>query len=367
MSGLESHHDFSPSSLPRRELCAGSWMAEKYLQEESSEVALEGSLLHAEIAKNLQTSIDTIHVENNALNYEQAEVVNDCVNFGRELIKPFDKFFVEEKLSCDLFDGTPDLYAIMNNGSRAVLCEWKMGRIGVDDAIDNIQVAAQAYLLHYNYHPQEVAVYINQPRIHKVSDYVFKEFGIIREYIVEIIRRCKEPNAPRVVGNKQCQYCKARGNFERCPESCNQVFEIAKLADTIDSKLAIAKDEQLVELFNACKLVANNIKIKTEERIRAVIKEKGSCGNLTLITTKGNREVNNIPLLFQEIQDVLTQEEFLSMCKIPVGEPQDVFSRKAKEKNLAKTLKEGLTLFDERCNLYIGRGTPTKKLVKKKE
>lgn len=365
MSGLELHHDFSPSSLPRRELCAGSWMAEKDLPEESSEVAIEGSLLHAEIAKGLQTNAEVV-IDNPALNAEQVEIVTDCVNFGRELIKPFHKFYVEQKLRCDLLDGTPDLYAIMNNGSRAVLCEWKMGRIGVDDAIDNIQVASQAYLLHYNYHSQEVAVFIKQPRIHKVSDYTFTEFLSIREYIAEIIQRCKEPNAPRIVGNKQCQYCKARGNFERCPESCNQVFEIAKLADTIESKLAIAKPEQLVELLDACKLVAN-IKAKTEERICSIIKEQGYCGNMTLITTKGNREINNIPLLFQEIQDVMTQEEFLNMCKLPVGELEDTFSRKAKEKSLAKTLKEGLTLFEKRCKLYIGRGTPTEKLVKKKE
>jgi hypothetical protein len=143
-------------------------------------------------------------------------------------------------------------------------------------------------------------------------------------------------------------------------------MELATHEIDIDDKLAVATPEKLVELYNACKLVAV-IEKKTNARIKEIIQQNGSCGDLTLVQTQGNREVKDIALLYQELKDVIPQDEFLGMCKLPVGAVEDMFSRKAKDVGVVKTLIDGKKMFSDRAGEFIGRGNPIEKIVRKKE
>jgi len=357
---MEKHHDFSPSSLPRRELCPGSYNAEKGLPEESGEYAIEGQLLHKAVAD----SLNFLTVES-GLSAEQLDIVADCAEFGQDLTGHYECRHIEHFMECELFSGTVDVAAWMKDKSSGVIIDWKMGRGDVEDAIDNIQLAGYAYLMYCMYGVKSVTVYIKQPRIYKVTSYTFTDFESIRGYIEGVIFECLRVDAKRIPGVKQCKYCKAAGMPERCPESCQQVATVAALAPSVDNALMLFDAEKLIEIYTASKLVAG-IEKKVTARIKEICRTEGSCGNLALIQTQGNREVKDISGMFQSVKDVIPQSEFLALCKCPIGKLEELFSSKVKERGICKTLKAGIEIFNEHNADFIGRTEPAEKLVERK-
>jgi hypothetical protein len=152
---------------------------------------------------------------------------------------------------------------------------------------------------------------------------------------------------------------------ERCPESCQQVATVAALAPSVDNALMLFDAEKLIEIYTACKLVSG-IEKKVTARIKEICRTEGSCGNLALIQTQGNREVKDIAGMYQGVKDVIPQSEFLALCKCPIGELEKIFSQKVKERGICKTLKAGIEIFNEHNAEFIGRTEPVEKLVERK-
>jgi hypothetical protein len=353
------------------ELCPGSYNAEKGLPESTSEFAEEGKMLHGIVERLICEQLVLNDNSIKDLTSEQLSTVLKCKTFMEEICQANAEketfiFASEMHLESNVTAGTADVVIIYNDDT-AVLVDWKFGRGEVEEAINNIQLATYALLLKC-LHPEltAITVYVYQPRLNSKTSYTYTDLDAIALYVNDIIAKCNVAGATRMVGGKQCLYCKANGLFERCPESCNVAMELATHEIDIDDKLAVATPEKLVELYNACKLVAV-IEKKTNARIKEIIQQTGSCGDLTLVQTQGNREVTDIALLYQELKDVIPQDEFLGMCKLPVGAVEDMFSRKAKDVGVVKTLIDGKKMFSDRAGEFIGRGNPIEKIVRKKE
>lgn len=368
---ITQHHEFSPSRLARLELCPGSYNAERGLPESTSEFAEEGKMLHGVVERLIcgrlvlnDNTVTDLTLEQQTLAIKCKEFVDEISLLNAE--KETMVFAAELHLDNDITAGTADV-VIVYNDNTAVIVDWKFGRGEVEEAINNIQLATYALLLKCKYTElTAITVYVYQPRLNSKTSYTYTDFDGIALYVNDVIAKCKVAGATRMVGGKQCLYCKANGLFERCPESCNVAMELATHEIDIDDKLAVATPEKLVELYNACKLVAV-IEKKTNARIKEIIQQTGSCGDLTLVQTQGNREVKDIALLYQELKDVIPQDEFLGMCKLPVGAVEDMFSRKAKDVGAVKTLIDGKKMFSDRAGEFIGRGNPIEKIVRKKE
>jgi hypothetical protein len=325
------HHIDGPSSLGRREACPYSRTAEQGLSEETSPDAEEGTFLHECVALNKLDGLTT----------EQSSAVQSCIDF-RESIKASSEVIEahsEFKLRAvgsdfeELYTGTADEVVVTETGISII--DWKFGRIKVEYAPDNIQMAGYALPAMQMFGKDSCTVHIHQPRINASSSYTFTNAMALLKYIEAVIARCKQPNAPRISGAKQCKYCKAR---HICPELIKEGNAIVAVQKSI---YEITDPNVLCDLYRKSKIVSSALK-SVDKRVRDfMLENNGECGELIFKIKKGNREVTSIPDAFLIMKEYgISQEEFLGCCSTSVSNLLELFSKKQKANGSSSTLKE---------------------------
>ena len=325
------HHIDGPSSLGRREACPYSRTAEQGLSEETSPDAEEGTFLHECVALNKLDGLTT----------EQSSAVQSCIDF-RESIKASSEVIEahsEFKLRAvgsdfeELYTGTADEVVVTETGISII--DWKFGRIKVEYAPDNIQMAGYALPAMQMFGKDSCTVHIHQPRINASSSYTFTNAMALLKYIEAVIARCKQPNAPRISGAKQCKYCKAR---HICPELIKEGNAIVAVQKSI---YEITDPNVLCDLYRKSKIVSSALK-SVDKRVRDfMLENNGECGELIFKIKKGNREVTSIPDAFSIMKEYgISQDEFLGCCSTSVSNLLELFSKKQKANGSSSTLKE---------------------------
>ena len=275
----------SASNLHRRAACPGSANAEKDLAEQDSEDSREGQLLHRLFfSKTNRTALVTA---------DQLEVVETAERYTRKFITeftelnsiPIDAQKIEAKeveLSAGAVTGHADLIIEWPDCDCAVVIDAKFGRLEVEEAADNLQLAAYATALNdgilvsqygrLDIEEEEtpskrvIGVAIVQPRAfgERITSAIYRgpSLTAARAELVRIVHATKNPDAPRHAG-EHCRYCKAKVTCKEYLESLNQ---LAVMPDK--TAVATLSDEYLRNLFLAIKR-ANQIKDEVEAEIRA--------------------------------------------------------------------------------------------------
>jgi len=197
------HAKHSPSSLKNKETCP-HWEN----RPGSSKAADEGSLMHE--------AADTGHL--GGLNDEQLAQVQLCIDFVTNLENgiPGCKRFNELQLDiAGLTFGTTDVALLGKN--YAVIIDYKMGKVPVDDAAINLQGIAYALGAFDLFEVDEVKVVFLQPRCDLVTEHTFirsKDYGRMKERVARVIMLAEDPESPYCPDPDNCQYCGAQA---RCP------------------------------------------------------------------------------------------------------------------------------------------------------
>ena len=352
------HHPNGPSSLERRERCPGSLLAEQGLPEETSPDAEEGTFLHECVALNRLDDLTT----------EQSSAVQSCIDFREsingsgEVIEAHSEFKLRAVGSDfeELYTGTADEVVVTEIGISII--DWKFGRIKVDCAPDNIQLAAYALAAMQMFGKNLCTVYVYQPRINTSSSYIFTDAMALLKYIEAVITRCKHPNAPRISGVKQCKYCKAR---HTCPELIKESNAIVAVQKSI---YEITDPNVLCDLYRKSKIVSSALK-SVDKRVRDFMSENnGECGELFFKIKKGNREVTSIPNAFLIMKEYgISQDEFLNCCSVSVSNLLELFSKKQKANGSSSTQKELESQFMSVMSAVIQYGADKKEIKDKGE
>jgi len=104
----------------------------------------------------------------------------------------------------------------------AFLADYKTLRGDHDPAFDNIQLLAQAALVHKNYPKvSEVFVALIEPfkePMYTTASYTDAHLKGKGEWITEVVNEAMDENAPRTAGPSQCKWCSA---VPFCPEARN--------------------------------------------------------------------------------------------------------------------------------------------------
>lgn len=352
-------HPFRPSKLGLRSKCSGSMRFEEDLPDLVSDDAQEGTNLHAVVRALLEGRFLPI-----PLNDEQQWAVDQCLKFHAENTLPDSlvdyEVPVEFCLGEDKVPGTADVVMtqVMNGRCTMRLIDWKFHRNALDPDDIKLQLAAYALAILQQAMVQEVEVFIYAPRLGQVWKGSYRSEEEILPTLESIRSACLLEDLVLSPGS-HCKWCRAQAI---CPAFMNwarkEETQLEKAVGGL-SALEPQKLNRTIEAAYAFEKWAEQVKRAAKE----LPPETLAAAGWDLKERPGNRYVKDAVSAFSA-QGELTQEEFLALVKIPVGEFEekwvDKFSVRSGHKK--KTAKER---FSERLANVLGRGDPVRTLVRK--
>ena len=234
----EKHSLLSPSGLKRAMLCPASVAITRFLKQQSSEYAEEGTLFHSEIQKVLELGLPI----NSQLDTEMKSNLSKTKEWFEEFTKymAIDHKWFELKLPMPYSNkdnGTIDLAFVteylIGREHDLYIIDWKYGKGVSVEAYNNPQLISYAvaflkYLKDEGFpmHTiQNVHTIIYQPRMEtpeRIATYTLKELSEVYKPIKEAVDLCyyildkyKNKNSKVITNNlhpseEACKFCLAR-------------------------------------------------------------------------------------------------------------------------------------------------------------
>lgn len=310
----------SASGIERLALCPGSWEAEKGLPNTTSEIAEYGTKLHAALATGFTDELEPEEIATlERVRAVESELLQTVFN-GKTPDEYRERRMWYLKNSLPLFSGQIDVaYQV---GNVALIIEYKFGYIPVASVSANLQLRSQAVLASRDLHCTEVYVAVIQPHcaIQKdICHYTATDLAKSAEQLEQIVRAAEAFEAPRVAGEAQCKYCKAKA---QCPvaidTALSTVTAIAAPEHSPEEIAASLTDEQLSELGEKLPFVEGVVKA-LKARIKTRIEESpGSIRGYGLKHGGNTREITNTRLAYSLVKDQFTAQEFSDITSVSV-------------------------------------------------
>lgn len=204
----------SASGMQRIALCPGSWWAEQPYPEQTSEAAEQGTRLHKHMEEG---TLPADPLEAEACTWCREQELKLALQYANADTPTYRELRWWDK--DHTFSGQADV-VFVNNGIALVL-DYKFGRVPVPVAANNMQLAALALLVFDNVPGTEVVFCgILQPMASRqeprVVRYRAEQADTLRSYLGGILTTASIPTAPRIPGDEQCRYCKARVECPMC-------------------------------------------------------------------------------------------------------------------------------------------------------
>lgn len=231
------HSTRSPSGSHGWRRCPGKINAERGLPDRVGREAAEGTVFHDAAEVCLRTGIDpqflpqgeeqVVSGHTVSFNQEMVDAMLGGLDLLDELIEPGDIVRVEERVWIEPFTleeggfGTSDVTIIKVRQRKIIVFDWKYGKIAVSP-VENSQImlyALGAWMSvagqHFGWDPVDIEVecIIYQPRVPGAGGRwsTSMEWLLLEGHQIRIDAAATyNPNAKRVPGLKQCEYCKAK-------------------------------------------------------------------------------------------------------------------------------------------------------------
>ena len=277
---MVAHAKLGASNAHRWLACPGSVNAEDGLPNTSSPFAEEGTMAH-ELAERV---LGMAHLPPEYVEYEDwpqyatiksnefldlyedqemADFVRVYVDYVNALVAGADSVEIEARVSYDDWVpggfGTAD--AIIVRGSTLHICDLKYGmgvRVDAEENPQGMLYALGAYLLtELVYDIERVQIHIIQPRIDHISRWEISIPDLLRwaEWVKQRAEETLAADAPRVPGEKQCRFCKAKASCAALKKLTEDI--IMSDFDDLDNqpKADTLTDDQMRKVLDAKPLV----------------------------------------------------------------------------------------------------------------
>jgi len=313
------------------------------LPETTSPEAEEGTMLHKAVASGDITGLTA----------EQMIIVEDC----RAMIAKSELYQIRLEHEMSLlndFDiittGTADAIIIDNSYKLGKVFDWKMGRIPVAAAKDNIQVKTYAKMAADEFGLETIICVVHQPRIHNTSEAVFvkDELEGVTSEVLQIIDETR--NGTQLRFGEQCRYCAAKPfcvEYQREQQGTMSALAVIEHASSITDPAAIS--EMLTKGKRVKRFIEN-----LEHHAREMLMANQPIPGWELRTRRGGRVADDAQAIFSAVQDIVSIAEFLKIVNPSLPKLDDIYSRlrKAKDGTPLKTCKKELA---EKINAFVTR------------
>ena len=344
---MSQHSVLSPSSAHRWMRCGGSIAAERGLPDNGSKYAAEGTAAHELASKCLEFDADaktligdtiTVGEFEFTITPDMAGHVNDYCKLVREYAEG-GQLLVEQRVDFSDVIGVPGSTgtsdAIIIHPGRLTVMDLKYGMGERVDATENEQLQMYALGAVHDYGMlddfSEIVMVIHQPRLNHVSEWSIpiaklQEFG--ESARLAAIVALDHANPPRVPGDKQCRWCKAKAT---CPELRSEVDDtvggIATPADFAD--LAVAAEDDVSRAMSRVELVEHWCKAIRAEVERRLFAGEPVAGFKLVEGRRGNRAWSDeaeVEKLFKSFR--LKQEEMYDFKLISPTKAEKILKAK---------------------------------------
>jgi len=251
--GELAHSKRGPSGAHRWRRCPGSVAAEEALPEKVGREAAEGTVFHKIAALCLEFGLDpedfplgrVFHVDGYEIEYDadMAHYMRAGLDWIEEHTEPGDMVVIEQRVDISPWAGpgqfgTCDVAIVKFAKLEIIVFDWKYGKGVPVSPEKNDQCylyglgvwrdIAQDGWVFGNVDPFNIKVkfHIEQPRATAGGgtwDTTMAEVLAEGHKILEDATAAMAPNAPRIPGEKQCQFCRARG---QCPEQQAYLLDV---------------------------------------------------------------------------------------------------------------------------------------------
>jgi CRISPR/Cas system-associated exonuclease Cas4 (RecB family) len=220
----------SASQLYALRLCPGRHNACQGIPEPpASEDAAFGTRVHAALASPC--------IEVAGLADEEREMYDACRTVTEKAVAacnpdglPLEPHYEERLQWLDaklevIATGKADL--ILVGQGVAIVVDYKTGRVAVDPAETNLQLRGLAVMASDSFGAEKVFCVVVQPWVspqYTIAEYDLHAIAVARDEIEGILEATADPKEPRIPGEHQCKYCRAK---DRCPERLGQLDQLA--------------------------------------------------------------------------------------------------------------------------------------------
>lgn len=218
----------------------------------------------------------------------------------------------------------PDGYPVMSGKvdvmaltkSRGLIVDFKTGRNEVTESARNLQLRSQAVIMAENYGFRPFDVAIIQPWVSSTPDicsYTEEDLGIASREVLKILEEAQKPDAKRIPGEKQCDWCRAK---RICPEA-NVI-----VADLVPVQVLSLTPQQVSDVLDRVKLakkVIDDIEKWAKQRLQ---EDPNAIPGWTLEPGDKRRSVTSPQQAIDLLQEhgLLDQEGFFQCCDVKLGE-----------------------------------------------
>lgn len=322
----------SASNIHRRRDCPGSGFAEMGIIDEETIYSAEGDLLHKlTLARISKAAALDERATSIVLTPEQAEALEEAERLFRQFEADVRQQFsiaedepsydeCEQELIVraddrDLFPGHVDLSRTWPGAGVRLIADWKYGFIRVDEAPDNLQLASYCVGAYQRAPIYNTAVAIIQPRNFgpRVTSAIYtpEAIGRATTELQRIDWLWREPNAPRVAGEKQCRHCKAKLFCDAWKARNLPVAGGIRALDTLTP-------DQLGAYIDAASEIASiTPKLRAEARRRI---EAGEMPGWKLQNTGSTKRITDLAAYWRRFKSLLPDADaarFMARAKLP--------------------------------------------------
>jgi hypothetical protein len=290
----------SASNLGAAALCPGKPNAERGLKESESAVSARGTDLHRYFRSKLDRS---------ALSMDDRSLLEDADGHAERFTEQFRQHvglaedeigYEERELSLDgPVPGHPDVVTTYRLGAIVQITDLKTGMGDVTHASENYQLSVYASLVFLRKPFEICGVAIVQPDAlgprMTTAIYTAEQMpGVIAE--IERIKAASEaPDAPRIPGEYQCQWCRFR---PACPEFTRELVPA-----TIEPTLAVATlTNEQIDILKQFGTRWDKIKEELNTELKRRI-EAGEIEGWKLRSGGADRQVSDSIALFETLQE----------------------------------------------------------------